>query len=124
MFNCAVCGKVFMIKRSMLRHIKLHNICEKFNCELCIKSYLRKHDLKRHISDVHRNVHPLQNQEEVQARPTINKTFDLWDDLDDECVNALNNYEGKIFYNYVIKLKYILYDFKIIFPKKFFNFFI
>lgn len=33
----------------------------------------------------------------IPAGQSNNKTIDLWDDLDDECVNALNNYEGKIF---------------------------
>jgi len=73
--------------------------------------------LKRHVSEVHQNAHPLQQVQvssEIQlapmifvpnipAGPLINEdTSVLWDDLDDEYVNALDNYESKIFFFFLL----------------------
>lgn len=55
MFPCVLCKKIFKAKRSLQRHIKIHeNII--FACNLCSKSFTRNHDVKRHMKEVHRQI--------------------------------------------------------------------
>ena len=51
---CALCGKMFNEKASLLRHIEgVHEGVKKHTCELCKKSFHQKINLKSHIAKIH-----------------------------------------------------------------------
>ena len=46
---CELCGKSFMLKKTLNRHVKIHTGEKLFKCEICYKSFIRKDDLNRHL---------------------------------------------------------------------------
>lgn len=55
MFSCMLCKRNFKAKRSLQRHVKIHeNI--RFKCSDCSKSFTRVHDRNRHTKEVHQQI--------------------------------------------------------------------
>uniref|UniRef100_UPI0037E931D4 zinc finger protein OZF-like n=1 Tax=Semicossyphus pulcher TaxID=241346 RepID=UPI0037E931D4 len=49
LFSCSVCGKRYLRKRSLLRHVKLHSEEKSFSCSVCEETFARKKDVVAHM---------------------------------------------------------------------------
>lgn len=106
MFSCAVCEKVYNVKRSMLAHIKTQHEGQKFTCVVCAKTYTRNHDMIRHkkLAHVIGMEHPSPVIASVQ-RPhhtPDNDTADLCasETFSEEAIVDFSNQGKKIHYCY------------------------
>lgn len=70
-FPCSICGKSYLRKRHLQRHMRDEciGIPPRFHCELCPSKFRRKYHLVRHLSSKHGQVMPSQNSL-IQQRNT------------------------------------------------------
>uniref|UniRef100_A0A2S2PHM9 Zinc finger and BTB domain-containing protein 12 n=1 Tax=Schizaphis graminum TaxID=13262 RepID=A0A2S2PHM9_SCHGA len=52
MFNCAICGKVYVHKRDLNRHAKTHDGSTN-SCGICLKTFTRRDNLRNHVQNLH-----------------------------------------------------------------------
>ncbi|XP_060852511.1 myoneurin-like [Rhopalosiphum padi] len=52
MFNCAICGKVYVHKRDLNRHAKTHDGSTN-SCGICLKTFTRPDNLRNHVQNLH-----------------------------------------------------------------------
>lgn len=51
--ECFICGKVFKLKKYLLKHIKCHYAESDYLCQICGKTYKSGHSLKVHKDTKH-----------------------------------------------------------------------
>ncbi|XP_065216192.1 zinc finger protein 84-like [Planococcus citri] len=52
-FECAVCGKIFALKSSLINHLRIHSDQKLFCCQTCGASFSQKYSLVRHQQRAH-----------------------------------------------------------------------
>ena len=63
-FLCEICGRRYMSKKSLMRHLKSHK--DPVKCNICFKLFASEYTLQRHIQSVHNKPYKC---------PFCNKTF-------------------------------------------------
>ncbi|XP_035715047.1 gastrula zinc finger protein XlCGF57.1 isoform X1 [Folsomia candida] len=54
--SCSVCGKIFMYKTHVIRHLEGIHKWPVFPCRLCNRKFFDKGELDQHVKDIHKFV--------------------------------------------------------------------
>ena len=81
--NCNDCGRSFISKGDMQRHINaVHLKLKPYECEQCQKSFTRENDMQKHVNMVHLKIRPFECEQ-------CQKSFSKKDHLKDH-INAIH----------------------------------